>query len=281
MKKLFTLIGLVSISFWTIAQNNTLLNEDFEDANIDASLTSINSGGIFGTSNSINNYMMWLNYNTKDSLGVGLFYSPTPNGQAADLITVTYDVKLLNPNGTLSQSGTSITYKDFLSVPISFGAYNFTYEISLEGTELVDNCTLLPGFATVKKTFSTPIGTKLPLIEFGFTPTYSLAGFSASTPAELANKVCPAYFTNPFELLICSQEVVNKTPILRSKLLVDNINIVSSNVTGIESGSNEIAKTPIAAYDLIGKEISLDSKDEMMIVKYSDGSAARTYNTQK
>lgn len=281
MKKLFTLIGLVSISFWTTAQNTTLLNENFEDANIDASLTSVNSGKIFGTSNSFNNYVMSLNYNTKDSLGVGLFYSPTPNGQTSDLITVTYDVKLLNPIGTLSKTATSITYKDVLSMPFTYGGNNFNYEISLEGTELVDNCTLLPGFATVKKTFSNPIGTILPLLEFSFTPTYSLAGFSASTPAELANKVCPANFSNSIEIFICKQELVNKTPTLRSKLLVDNLNIVSTKVNGIESSSNEISKTPIAAYDLIGNEISLDSKNEMMIVKYSDGSAARIYNTQK
>lgn len=271
MKKIITILGSVALSFGLNAQSSVLLSEDFTDGMMDASLSSTNP-------NSVRAEALHLQFNSVDLLKLNLGYMPNPNGKSADSITVTYDVSFSNPSGGFDGGKNSLFYVDHVSQPFPFGGKVYDYQLYLQGEDFkVGNVVYGKEMVSVTKGFTSPFADKLSLIDFGFLPTYMLGEFSASTPTLLAAQVCPANFTNPIEIAVCQQQVIANAPSIQNAVVVDNIVVTSHKITGIEGGTNVLA-TPVAAFNLLGREIALDTKNEVIIVIFSDGSSARQYN---
>lgn len=266
-------MGLAALSFGINAQTSILLSEDFSDGSMDASLTSTNPSSVIDES-------AILQYNSVDILSVDLKYAPNPNAQTADSISITYDVKFVNQGGGFDIGNKSLFYVDFVSNPFSFGTTAKNYELYLQAQDMnVTSAIFDASVASVSKGFVAPFDKSLDLIAFTFEKTYLLDGFSASTPEMLAAQVCPKYTTNPTEMMICTQQVIVNAPTIQNSLRVDNVVVTSHKVTGIEDATTTNA-TPVKAFNLTGREVSVDTKNEAIIVIYSDGSSVREYNAK-
>jgi hypothetical protein len=274
MKKIFTLMGLAALSFGINAQTSSiLLSEDFSDGKMDASLTSTNP-------NSVNDESAILQFNSVDILSVNLKYAPNPNAKTADSISITYDVSFVTGSGGFDSGRESLYYVEQVSKPFSFGTTVKNYQLYLQGEDMnVSNSIIDNKGAKVSKGFASPISNSLDLINFKFEKTYLLDGKTASTPEMLAAQVCPVYSSNPNEIAICTQQVIMNAPTIQNSLRVDNIVITSHKVTGIE-GSTTTNATPVKAFNLLGREVAVDTKNEVIIMIYSDGSSVREYNAK-
>lgn len=272
MKKICILISSAILSFGLHAQSSSvLLLEDFSEDMKDASITT-------NTTNSITGEALNLQYNSVDLQNTDLLYAVNSSGLGADSITVSYDVSYATETGGFDYEAGSILYVDYVAVPLSFGDKTYNYELYLRGLDLnVVDLKFYENSVSVIKGFSSPIPSSLSLMDFGFAPTYVLDDFSAPTPLELADMACPIYFLNPIEILICKDQLVANAPTIQNAIRVDNILVMAHKVTGIENETS-VLKTPIKAFNLLGKEVSLETKNEAIIVIYSDGSSAREYN---
>ena len=274
MKKIFTLMGLAALSYGINAQTSTvLLSEDFSDNSADASLM-INGQSSFSAEK--------LSFSIQGSFvsPSSISYSTTPNGQSADSISATYELSLQNPSGQLFYSQNRIEYVEIMFNPISFGGQIYPFSVTITGTQNVSNAKKSGSSFEVTQGFNSPIGSSLSLLNLNYSIVYELAGFSAPSAQMLAQQACPVLFTaNPIEMQVCMQQIPLNAPTIENAIIIDNIVITSHKVTGIEEVTT-INATPVKAFNLLGREVAVDTKNEAIIVIYSDGSSVREYNAQ-
>lgn len=276
MKKTFTVLGLVFLAMQMNAQSTVALNENFEDQEIDASLVSKNPSALVNTETE-SGFAMTLQYNSVDIPYVGLDFSLNRNVLASDSISVTYEVDIVNMGGGFDGGSNSVFYTDMVSVPFSFGEKILDYSLYMTGQDFdVIEVIFDGGKAYVTKGFSNPFQNPLSLINFDFQKTYLLGSYTASSPELLAATACKAEFTNPNEIVICTQQVIANAPSIQGSLLVDNILISTHTITGIEE---ELAKESsiVKAFNFSGKEVAIDTRNQALILIYSDGRAERVF----
>ena len=78
----------------------------------------------------------------------------------------------------------------------------------------------------------------------------------------------------------CESQVEGQFFVLFDELLIDDIKItgISSVITGINDEAQEGEKEIVEAFDVTGRNIDPETLNQVVIVKYSDGTSERIFN---
>ena len=278
MKKIFTLVGLPALSFGLNAQSTVLLNETFTDGNP--------SENLFTTSNYLlEDDVVYLDFTSEENI-IDLHYILNPSDFEADSITVTYEISAVNSFNNFETNNGYLDVNLFNIAPFQIATQQFALFTILSAEDEIQGFNENGASYTITKGFTAPFANTLNLIDLDFYVYYAAVDNDDNllaigyTPEQLASRFCALYYTDETELLQCSTDVISAIPeVSNTSLVVDNVVITSHKITGVE-GSSTTSATPVKAFNTLGKEVSVDTKNEAIIVIYSDGSSVREYNAK-
>lgn len=278
MKKIFTLVGLAALSFGLNAQSSVLLNETFNGGNPSENLST--------TSNYLlEDDLVYLDFTSEENI-INLQYTLNPSDFEADSITAAYDLTSMNTYSEIDTADGYLSVSLFKIAMVSIASKTFYPYTVLYAEEEISGFSKNEDSYTITKGFTGPYSNAIDVMNLEFTSYYTMLDNNekllaiGSTPSEMAESFCSSYFVDETELTQCIDDVILATPeITPTYFAVDNVKITSHKVTGVE-GSSTTRATPVKAFNTLGKEVSLDTKNEAIIVIYSDGSSVREYNTK-
>jgi hypothetical protein len=278
MKKIFTLVGFAALSFGLNAQSSVLLNETFTDGNPSENLST--------TSNYLlKDDVVYLDFTSEENI-INLQYTLNPSDFEADSISATYEISAVNLFNNIETADGYLDVNLFNIAPFQIATQKFTFYTILSAEDEIQDFKENESSYTITKGFSAPFSDVLDLIDLDFYVYYAAADNDNNliavgyTPEQFASSFCALYYSDETELEQCNTDVISALPeISSSTFVIDNVVVTSHKITGVE-GSSTTSATPVKAFNTLGKEVSLDTKNEAIIVIYSDGSSAREYNAK-
>ncbi len=119
------------------------------------------------------------------------------------------------------------------------------------------------------------------ILNLGREKVFSINGFENSNPDIaisnfcLTDIYCIQYFKKVYDDAEKKNAFTNQKEGIT--MYVDNMNIYKDFISAT-TDKLEVQKQILAVYDLMGNEKSITIKNELLIVKYTDGSTERVYN---
>lgn len=296
MKKIFTYLALCLTTFAVQAQvvETILLEETFETELIDASLStsgelySLLNFGFDGVSGVGGLYMWGEDWNADLDLDLLLSWEIPEGGTDADSIVTEF--KIAKEFGTES-STTYVTehwqYKGLLLAvsldhpsvfypAITDEFLNVTLAVEYTSRDYIieDN----DDYFTVKKVYKNP-KSSIDIINMSGYTYYEINGVFFSDIYIFADEWCSANFPGDDACRFQLEDQLSNG-VRSTSLLIDDLKVTAyKTVTGIE---DEIYndKQVLAVYNLMGQESSLETTNETIIVRYTDGTSERVFNVK-
>lgn len=276
MRKIYLLLHLVFMSLLLHAQvkEEILFQDDFTTG-VDQAKYSFNGLSNFGSDRigfSIDPFSF-----TPLTIDLDL---GTVNLASYDSVIVEYSVSTASFNTNMNFFGTSLNYDDFM------------FNMGFDGEGPVDIMQIMSAQQSRVSSFDGQIATlnssdhqaiisgpsTLNLFNIDFLIIESTVGTCTDFDVWAAINCHCSSATDPN---LCANNLIGSVFFQMIDIEIDNLVVkgyTTEIITGQEKGEVKMLREIVASYNILGEEIPRDTKGEMVIVKYSDGSTERVFN---